>query len=216
MKNLDPLSVWLLRIRAPLQPRRDNSKPRRTTESYTAADNKHFMRRINKHAKQTQDTQSSTHSMCSAEHHGLWPDATQVSMPLAPIKLKIMEKRERTSATIRVRGCQRRGQSCRSVHEVVLKVARQGPSVSAKYCRIEHTNRISRFEAKGVGDNMDMEITQHKTRRNPSTSSKRIRQRLHSEGSVSPRVSNIFDMKARNPKAVVKVLKQPDSTSAVL
>ena len=51
MKNLDPLSTWLLRIRAPLQPRHDNSKPRRTTEKNTAAGNEPF-----KHANQPQKT----------------------------------------------------------------------------------------------------------------------------------------------------------------
>ena len=52
----------------------------------------------------------------------------------------------------------------RATHDVVLKVAREGPSLGAKCRRIEHNNRISLYETKGVCESMDMEIAQHKTR----------------------------------------------------
>ena len=48
----------------------------------------------------------------------------------------------------------------RATHDVVLKVAREGPSLGAK-CRIEHN---SLYETKEVCESMDMEIAQLKTR----------------------------------------------------
>ena len=52
----------------------------------------------------------------------------------------------------------------RATHDVLLKVAREGPSLGSKCRRIEHNNQISLYETKGVCESMDMEIAQHKTR----------------------------------------------------
>ena len=75
---------------------------------------------------------------------------------------------------------------CRAIHDVVLKVAGDGPSVSAKYCRIEHNSRIGLYETKGVCESMDMEISQHKTRQ------------PNAGGSMSPHVSSSIDMNGSN------------------
>ena len=38
MKDLDPLGIWLLRVRAPFQPRHDNTTAERRIDRCTAAD----------------------------------------------------------------------------------------------------------------------------------------------------------------------------------
>ena len=38
MKDLDPLGIWLLRVRAPFQPRHDNTTAERRVDRCTAAD----------------------------------------------------------------------------------------------------------------------------------------------------------------------------------
>ena len=39
MKDLGPLGIWLLRVRAPFQPRHDNATTERQVDRCTAADN---------------------------------------------------------------------------------------------------------------------------------------------------------------------------------